>query len=104
MILSVQTVPFSFCLELSAMIQGAEDGSNFVVKHYKEEEAKDILKNYITSKFRNVWNNEMRKKFFNYFACDENQILILVLFLSCVYFRRNIEIIWSSGMHSFQYC
>ena len=39
-----------FNSELSAMIQGAENGSNFIVKHYKEEEAKDIFKSYMTSK------------------------------------------------------
>ena len=37
------------------MIQGAEDDKDFVVKHYIEEEAKDIFKNFITSRFGNVW-------------------------------------------------
>ena len=44
----------SILLELSAMIQGAEDDKDFVVKHYIEEEAKDIFKNFITSRFGNV--------------------------------------------------
>ena len=37
------------------MIQGAEDGVNFLVKRYKEEEAKDILKEFITNKFGSGW-------------------------------------------------
>jgi hypothetical protein len=31
---------------LSAMIQGAEDGKNFVVKHYEEAEADEIFRNF----------------------------------------------------------
>jgi len=31
---------------LSAMIQGAEDGTNFVVKHYEEAEADEIFRNF----------------------------------------------------------
>ncbi len=33
------------------MIQGADNGHSFVVKHYNEEEASDVIKNYLTSKF-----------------------------------------------------
>lgn len=37
-------------LGLSAMIQGAEDGKNFVVKHYEEAEADEIFRNF----FQNI--------------------------------------------------
>ncbi|XP_032220735.2 putative 2'-deoxynucleoside 5'-phosphate N-hydrolase 1 [Nematostella vectensis] len=34
---------------LSAMIKGAENGKNFFVKEYKEEDVPDLLKNFFTS-------------------------------------------------------
>jgi hypothetical protein len=35
-----------FFAGLSAMIQGAENGSNFRVKHYKESDAPSIFKEF----------------------------------------------------------
>ena len=58
------------------MIQGAENGSNFIVKHYKEEEAKDIFKNYMTNKWGSEWTDA--KSFDILFVAEINQLLILV--------------------------